>query len=276
MLNRYILPFKKMPFNQATAQPVIDLTTDGHIHTSLCNHASGEMEDYVKAAIGKGLKKIIFLEHLETNILTPERIWLRQEDFDYYFAEGHKLKRKYQDTLEIILGVEAGLNPAEIDNLNALIKSYPCEHIGLSYHFLLSGKQHLNLVSRRPENIIDFTKLGVDKVLTSYFNNLQKGINDIPDINVVCHLDAVMRHCPELYFKERHWLQIDQILDTLAAKNIALEINTSGFAIPGEPYPKKELFKTAQRKNINFIAGSDAHAPTQVGRFFNQIPALFT
>ena len=48
------------------APSLIDLRTDGHVHTSLCNHASGTMEEYVKAAIGKGLEAIVFLEHLET------------------------------------------------------------------------------------------------------------------------------------------------------------------------------------------------------------------
>ncbi len=257
-----------------TAKPPVDLSIDGHIHTRLCNHATGEMEDYVKAAIGKGLRKIIFLEHLELDIQTPERIWLRPEDFEYYFAEGNRLRQHYRDSLEITLGMEVGLNPANLAGLDALVRSYPCEHVGLSYHFMFDGVQHLNMVSQRQENVIALAKLGVDKVLTSYFEGLQQGVATISNLKVVCHLDAVLRHYPNLEIKESHWLQIEALLDTMAAGNVALEINTSGFALPGEPYPKRELIRLAQQKNICCVAGSDAHCPQQVGRFFSKIPAL--
>ena len=35
--------------------PLIDITCDGHVHTALCQHAVGAMEDYVRAAIDRGL-----------------------------------------------------------------------------------------------------------------------------------------------------------------------------------------------------------------------------
>ena len=51
----------------------LDLSQDGHIHTRLCNHATGEMEEYVLAALNKNLKTIIFLEHLEEKTVYFER-----------------------------------------------------------------------------------------------------------------------------------------------------------------------------------------------------------
>ncbi len=252
----------------------IDLSIDGHIHTRLCNHAKGEMEDYVKAGIAKGLAGMIFLEHLETDILTAERIWLRHEDFEYYFNEGERLKQKYKDSIDITLGIEAGLNPMHMENLETLIKSYPCEHVGLSYHFLFDGKQHLNMVSRRQENINALAEMGINKVLNCYFDNLLLGVKTLSKIDVVCHIDAVLRHYPNLYFHDSHWKQLEKIFDAMVTRNIAMEINTSGFVITGSPYPKKEVLTLAQQKNIRFIAGSDAHCPEQVGRYFNKIPTF--
>jgi len=49
---------------------------DRHIHTKLCCHASGEMEEYVLAAIGRDLDGIVFLEHMEEGICCAERTWL--------------------------------------------------------------------------------------------------------------------------------------------------------------------------------------------------------
>ena len=78
---------------------MIDITVDGHVHTSLCHHARGEMEDYVLAAISRGLKKIVFLEHLEIGINYFESTWLSDADFDYYHSEGKRLQGKYQGTI---------------------------------------------------------------------------------------------------------------------------------------------------------------------------------
>jgi histidinol-phosphatase (PHP family) len=90
---------------------VIDTQTDMHVHTSRCNHAVGTMEQYVQEAIRKGLKRMVFLEHLEEEISYSYRTWLTEEDFDDYFAEGETLQKRYHDEIEILLGVEVGYNP---------------------------------------------------------------------------------------------------------------------------------------------------------------------
>jgi histidinol-phosphatase (PHP family) len=77
----------------------INLQIDGHVHTSLCHHASGSMEDYVLAAIDRGLERLFFLEHLEVGINYFECTWLSQQDFDDYFQEGLRLREKYGDRL---------------------------------------------------------------------------------------------------------------------------------------------------------------------------------
>ncbi|GAI15240.1 unnamed protein product, partial [marine sediment metagenome] len=47
---------------------------DYHLHTTLCNHAYGEMEDYVEHAINIGLEEIGFAEHMP---VMPENIELK-------------------------------------------------------------------------------------------------------------------------------------------------------------------------------------------------------
>jgi len=87
---------------------MLDLTVDGHVHTTLCRHAVGEMADYVKVAQERGLKQLFFLEHLERGIDYFERTWLTEADFDEYFRRGGELKEKYQGILQIGLGVDVG------------------------------------------------------------------------------------------------------------------------------------------------------------------------
>lgn len=251
----------------------VDLSRDSHIHTRLCNHAAGEMEDYVLAALDKGLRSIVFLEHLEEQTVYFERTWLTDADFSYYFEEGKRLQDRYRGRLSIKLGVEIGFNPRAIDGLRKKIARYPWEHIGLSYHYYFTGTQHLNMVSRRRENIDKLSALGPDRILTDYFSGLIQGIGSL-DCHTLCHLDAVLRHCRGIRFNASHQRQIDRILELLIEKNMSLEINTSGFALRGEPYPGKSILKKAVERNIPLLPGSDAHHPDQVARYFDRLPAL--
>ena len=115
---------------------ILDTTVDGHVHTSLCHHAQGQMEEYVLSAIDRGLRKLIFLEHLEVGIEYFECTWLTEEDFAQYHAEGKRLQEKYRSRIEIGLGVEVGYNPRFQEKLLQLLAMHTWDRIGISYHFL--------------------------------------------------------------------------------------------------------------------------------------------
>ena len=126
--------------------PIIDTSIDGHVHTKLCHHASGEMEEYILAAVNIGLHKLIFLEHLEVGINYFESTWLTENDFHYYHEEGKRLQDKYRDTIEIGLGIEVGYNPNFLDEITRRIDLHTWDRIGISYHFLGTESRHLNMV----------------------------------------------------------------------------------------------------------------------------------
>ncbi|NOQ46341.1 MAG: histidinol-phosphatase HisJ family protein [Desulfobulbaceae bacterium] len=248
-----------------------DIKADNHVHTRLCNHAHGEMEEYVLAAIKAGLRTLTFLEHLEVGINYDHRTWLTDDDFDLYFKEGRRLKKWYADRITIRLGVETGYNPNAVADLRERLANYPWDLIGLSYHFYHNGFRHLNMVSRRQDNLDALAVIGVDRIISDYFSSLLQAI-DMLDCDVLCHLDAVMRHYPGVRFNEIHLQQIDQLLKAMKKKGMALEINTSGFAIRGEPYPRASIIGKAVGLGIPLIAGSDAHQPEHVGRYFDRLP----
>lgn len=244
----------------------IDLKSDGHIHTSLCHHASGRMEDYVVAAIDRGMEKIFFLEHLEVGISYFECTWLSQKDFDSYFIEGLRLRQKYGDHLSIGLGVEVGYNPERSQEIIERLAERVWDRVALSYHFMKVGDQHYNLVSRKSHNIEALGCLGVAKVVSTYFDTVLEAVETVP-AEVVCHLDAVMRYHPEVRLDKSHYRQIDLILAAMAERGMALEVNASGCRMRGEPFPVRDIVAEAMRRNIPLVAGSDAHRPEDVGDF---------
>lgn len=262
-----------LPLPFAMPRTAIDISTDGHVHSRLCHHARGEMEEYVQAAVAAGLKKIIFLEHYETGIDYFESTWLTEADFVYYHGEGRRLADKYQGEIAIGTGVEVGVNPDHLQATVDFLGKFNWERIGLSYHYLKTDEGHVNMVSRRPASIALMEKIGVEKVADAYFEGLTKALAVIP-ADVVCHLDAVMRHCSSFTLAEEHFARMGEMMALMREKDIALEVNTSGFVLRGEPFPSSRVVKEAQQLGIRLVAGSDAHRPQDVGRYFDWLPGL--
>lgn len=253
-------------------QTLIDTTIDGHVHTRRCGHAVGEMVEYVEQAVACGLRVITFLEHLEAAINYQPRSWLEAEDFDDYFAEGLRLRERFRGVIEVRLGVETGYNPAAADAVRARLARYPWDRVGLSCHFHAHEGSHLNLLSRRQQSLDTFAAIGVDRVLSRYFEALIAAVREI-DCDVLCHLDAALRHYPGLQFNQSHRQQIVDLLDAVQERGVALEINTSGFDYRGTPFPAAWIITRALERGIPLSAGSDAHRPADVGRYFDRLPA---
>jgi histidinol-phosphatase (PHP family) len=253
--------------------PVIDTSVDGHVHTSLCHHARGSMEEYVLSAISKGLRKLIFLEHLEVGINYFESTWLTEDDFNFYHKEGKRLQKKYQARIEIGLGVEVGYNPRFSEEILQKLALHTWDRIGISYHFLESDSGHLNMVSSKQINIDRLDNYGVDEVVCRYYEDLQEAVEKLPG-QVLCHVDAVLRHHPDVIITPEHSALIDELLDAVAHKKMALEVNTSGYRRKDAPYPSPAILKKAVERNIPLVAGSDAHRPEDVGRYFDRLPEL--
>lgn len=253
------------------SSPIIDITTDNHVHTRLCNHATGEMEEYVEQAVARGLRGITFLEHLEADIRYQPRSWLEKDEFDIYFREGERLKHRFKGIIEVGLGVEVGYNPAASKLLLEKLSHYPWARIGISCHFHPQGEVHRNLLSRRQESLEQLAALGVDAVITRYFDALLEAVQAI-DCDVLCHLDAVLRHYPGIRFNSEHRQQIAALLDAMQAREVALEINTSGFDYRGSPFPTPWIIAAAMERGLTLSPGSDAHRPEDVGRHFDRLP----
>jgi histidinol-phosphatase (PHP family) len=253
--------------------PIIDTKVDGHVHTNLCNHARGEMEEYVLSAYNQGLRKLIFLEHLEIGISYFESTWLTEDDFNFYHKEGKRLQKKYQGKIEIGLGVEVGYNPRFLEKIQQKLALYTWDRIGISYHFLETDSGHLNMVSRKQINIDALDQYGVDEVICRYYNDLREAVEKLPG-QILCHIDAVLRHHPDIRFTPEHNILIDKLLGAVARKQMALEVNTSGYKTKEQPYPSLTILQKAVTRNIPLVAGSDAHRPEDVGRYFDRLPDL--
>ena len=255
--------------NGSYASYTLPTNSDGHIHTKYCHHAIGEMEEYVLCGIKKGLEEIVFLEHMEAGIHYFEKTWLTEDDFDIYFSEGKRLQKKFQDDIRVSLGVEVGYNPNNKEELLERLAKRQWDRVGISYHFMAVSEQkyHINLVSRKQENISIIETIGCGSVLNNYFATLTEAVEFLPG-TVLCHLDAALRFQPDITINSSHLKQIRNLLRAVKKKGMALEVNTSGFNIREIPFPAPFIIKEALKLKIPLLPGSDAHKPEDVGRNF--------
>jgi histidinol-phosphatase (PHP family) len=64
------------------------------------------------------------------------------------------------------------------------------------------------------------------------------------------------------------------LLQGVKKAGLALEINTSGYAYRDQPFPAHQIITRAAELGIVFSAGSDAHKPSEVGRYFDRLDSL--
>jgi histidinol-phosphatase (PHP family) len=132
---------------------------------------------------------------------------------------------------------------------------------------------HLNMFSRKEVSVQLARLIGAEKILDRYFTDLTEAVRFLPG-TMLCHLDAALRFLPEVSLSESHYVLIDTLLQAVSDNALAIEINSSGFAIRQEQFPNRRILRMAKSYDIPFVFGSDAHKPDEVGRYFDIIDAL--
>lgn len=234
---------------------------DYHVHTQLCNHATGTMEEYVQAAIGNGLETICFLDHLTFQEAGRTKAMLPRE-VPMYVDAARRLGRRYQNRITVRVGMEVDFSPRHVDACRQILNTFDFDVVGSSVHFL-DGE---DVVGQR--SAWGRGELSADRVYSRYLNLLESML-DYDYYDMICHLDLPKkfntRPSPAAFAGFRN------LLEKIRQKDLAIELNTSGLDYPvAEAFPSPELLACSAALDIPLVTGSDAHAPDSVGRKFDQ------
>jgi histidinol-phosphatase (PHP family) len=238
---------------------------DYHVHTSLCNHATGTMDQYVQAAVAQGLDTICFLDHLTFQEAGRDNAMLPRE-VPMYVDAARRLARQYRDRIDVRVGLEIDFSADHVTQCIDVAETFDLDVVAGSVHFL-DGE---NVVSRR--SAWSRGELDADLVYAKYLDVLESML-DYDYFDMICHLDLPKKYNthPSPAAVERFGL----ILKRIRANDLAIELNTSGLAYPvAEAFPSPQLLSQCARLQIPVVTGSDAHAPDQVGRSFDQAREL--
>ncbi len=234
---------------------------DYHVHTNLCNHASGTMPEYVQQAIAAGLTEICFLDHLTLNEKGRD-LSMKPGDVPLYFYAAKRLAHQYRDRIAVKVGLEIDFSPAYIQPAEDIINRFAFDVIGGSVHFV----EDYNIVSSRAA---DLSAGPPEEILYERYLDCLQQMVDSRIFDVVCHIDVVKKfgRLPPVWFYEN----LDEILTKIGYNGLTVEINTSGLTHPaGSIYPDGRTVEKCREKGIFVTLGSDAHRPDQVGQHFDR------
>lgn len=242
---------------------------DFHTHTSFSSDSEAAPESQIKQAIRLGMSRICITDHEDIDF--PEQYGLPFV-FDYYeyFTHLKTLQRKYAESIDVLIGVELGIQP----HLKKQLTEYVDSH---KFDFII-GSTHLvdRMDTYYPEMFAGRTE---NEALTDYFEELLLNIKTFHDFDVIGHIDYITRYTPSrgrLYNCHDFDDIMDEILKFAIEHGLGIECNTarlgSGFL---HCNPHEDIIKRYRELGGEIITlGSDSHAPETLGNRFEKAGQL--
>lgn len=212
-----------------------------HTHTRWCRHAQGEIEDYIKEAVAKGLEEIAITDHVphRPNFDLRRMQW---EEFEPFNRELDEMVAKYAHQIRVIKGFECEYYPNAMEDYRRFRDVYGYQVFVLGHHtscdrsvdnFDAVSREHLRLYR---DEVIEGLHTGMftflahpDVILSSYGPTDDFVLEMLGDIFAVC---------------ER--------LD------IPVELNANGMR-DHRRYPDRKVWEHARNYRLRVLINSDAH-----------------
>ncbi len=229
-----------------------------HTHTKRCNHAFGNEIEYVESAIENGIEILGFSDHapyfFRDGYYSAFR--MKREEISDYFETIRNLKKRYENKIQILIGMEAEYYPDHFDDFMNFIIPYNPDYLILGQHF--TNNEYDGFYSGNPTDNVNILKQYVSQTIEA----MNTGV-----FTYFAHPDLINFVGDETIYRE----EMKKICLCAKSLDIPLEINLLGIE-ENRSYPRKSFFKIASEIGNKAILGADAHRPENV---FNR-QAIFT
>jgi histidinol-phosphatase (PHP family) len=235
------------------------ITIDYHTHHARCGHATGTIENYIQAAIGKNLTEIGISDHcpiyfMEGNDPMPSTA-MAKDELDGYVEEVLRLKRQYAGKIDVKLGLEVDYIEGMEDACRGILAAYPFDYTIGSVHFIF-GKNVYD--AKRWQHEPD-----VLATYAEYYRLIAKSASS-GLFSFLAHTSAIIAYAPKPIPDAIQPLQ-DAALEAIRVVDMCIEINTSGYRkMHTDPFPTNRMIAKAVALGIPLTFGSDSHHPEQV------------
>ncbi|MBR2738515.1 MAG: histidinol-phosphatase HisJ family protein [Lachnospiraceae bacterium] len=239
---------------------------DSHMHTSFSFDSDAAPEDQIRRAAEIGLPGICITDHMDF-VWGDDQPYLY--DADAYCRTLSALREKYADRIRINIGIELGCQAEMTDTLAAALAEHPYDFVIGSTHFAEGMDPYYREYFDGRTNPEGFR---------AFFERILENLEAFDDFDTLGHLDYVTRYGIEgngIY----DWIDYREIFEAvlrhLIAKDICLEVNTSGFRYGAGPNPCEGLLRFYRSLGGRLITlGADAHTPDRIAYAFDRIGEL--
>jgi len=244
---------------------------DYHIHTNLCD-GKDTPEEMVLCAVDNGFETIGFSGH---SPLGTEYWCMSEVNRDFYIREISRLKEKYKDKIEILMGLEQ-------DYYSDAANKEEYDYIIGSVHGLKVSEGFVFM-----DDTAGALKKGIDKhfsgdpllLAEKYFETVSDIVNKT-GADIVGHFDLLLKfQDTNPLFDTSHPRYIKaakDAVDKLSAQGVLFEVNTGAMArgYRTDPYPEMQMLRYINKKGCDVILTSDCHNKDFLGFAFDDAVKL--
>lgn len=236
---------------------------DSHSHTFYSKHATGSVDELVRASIAAGVSILTITDHAPFPIDMDNR--LLASELDRYFADIETAQHTYQGRIRLLRGLELDYMPGTEAYSRNMLARYPVD-------FVIGSVHYVEVPGEPMVKVWELPRLAGEAFLDRYFAYLE-GLVESGLFDAVGHADTLLRGLPEEVYLRR----FEPLLKPLARSGMAFELNASGLRksslalqtgqeVQGLwSYPSRQLLPMLIAHGVPLTIGSDTHAPQDAG-----------
>ncbi|KAJ2380345.1 hypothetical protein H4S02_006731 [Coemansia sp. RSA 2611] len=255
-----------------------------HAHSGqFCRHASGDLEGVVLTAISKRMLVLGLSEHIPRSRpqdLYPEESDLTTHDlhqvFSDYVTEARRLRDKYSDQIEILIGAETEyITRATLEEVKQLQTKYSLDYLVGSLHHI--DEMPLDFSQEKYDQIVD--RFGGDRaaMFSRYFDQQLELMQELRPA-VIGHFDLVRIFHPQAIEDPLVLAEVRQRasrnIDYAISYGAIFEVNSRAWKKGlRDAYPQRDLLREILDKGGRVTLSDDSHGAKDVCMHYDRLLA---
>jgi len=230
-----------------------------HMHSVLCGHATGTINEMVQAAIAAGLAGTIFTEHLPLpHEIDPHYgVSMRPEDLSGYVETLLRLRRQHPELTLIVGGECDWLSHDPQETVRSVHRAH------LAGVEVILGSVHMldGWAFDSPDEVEVWESHNIEEVWEQYFTQwilaVRSGLFD-----VMSHADLVKKFAFYPRDREQYYEEAARVA---GEAGVLCEVSTAGLRYPcNELYPAPRFIELLRDAGVEFTLSTDAHSVAQI------------
>jgi histidinol-phosphatase (PHP family) len=229
------------------------------------------VETACETAISNGLEGITFTDHLDYDYPGYDDDFFHI-DFKKYSDSMDKTRSEYASRLNVLKGIEIGIQPHVIDKTVKVVESYNFDYVLASVH-IMDGLD--------PYRESFYETRQKHEAYARYLSEILFMVKNISNFDNIGHPEYIIRYATynvRMLLYADHSDLFDEIFKMLISGGKGMEVNTGSYkTFPNRVTPAYDINVLKRYRELGgeiVTLASDAHFPQYIGYKFKEFRAL--